>query len=59
MLKKIQIVLSSILLVVCLIACSNNNAEVEELKRQVAELKQQNEKLMKNQTVIIHLWKPY
>ena len=44
MLKKIQIVLSSILLVVCLIACSNNNAEVEELKRQVAELKQQNEK---------------
>ena len=44
MLKKIQIVLCSILLVVCLIACSNNNAEVEELKRQVAELKQQNEK---------------
>ena len=44
MFKKFLIILSSILIVAGLFACGNN-AEVEELKRQVAELKQQNEKI--------------
>lgn len=42
MFKKFLVILSSILIVAGLFACGNN-AEVEELKRQVAELKQQNE----------------
>lgn len=42
MFKKSLVIISSILIVAGLFACGNN-AEVEELKRQVAELKQQNE----------------
>lgn len=42
MFKKFLVILSSILIVAGLFACGNN-AEVEELKKQVAELKQQNE----------------
>ena len=44
MFKKSLLIISSILIVAGLFACGNN-AEVEELKRQVAELKQQNEKM--------------
>ena len=42
MFKKSLVIISSVLIVAGLFACGNN-AEVEELKRQVAELKQQNE----------------
>ena len=44
MFKKFLVILSSILIVAGLFACGNN-AEVEELKKQVAELKQQNKKI--------------